>query len=258
MAKSSALAEVAIGRLHRGRSAITGARPIDHLSRVSASSLIRCIGLGSPLGFAVHVLGRAQTEGNILNDKWGITVTTLRAMSGPLTPEPSVLNPLPPAEQKRRTWLVVVVIILAFMLIGIVTWIALIGTAGKAVDEGISKASTEPSQSHQGEEDRNAPREVTPGKAFSFGKHKMIAGWKVEENTSLGDAMFGVTGKVKNISDDTSTASIQFKVIDKSGEVLGNVQCNSVDLKPGQTQALNCIPDGNYGKYKTVTAAATS
>jgi hypothetical protein len=70
--------------------------------------------------------------------------------------------------------------------------------------------------------------------------------------------MFGVTGKVKNISDDTSNASIHFTFIDRSGEVLGKVQCNSADLEPGQIQALNCIPDGKYGKHKTVTAAATS
>ena len=66
-----------------------------------------------------------------------------------------------------------------------------------------------------------------------------------------------ITGKVKNISNDTSTAFIHFKFIDKSGEVLGNVDCNSSDLEPGQTQALNCIPDGKYGKYTTVTAEAT-
>jgi hypothetical protein len=185
-------------------------------------------------------------------------VTTLRAMSGPLTPEPSVLNPLPPAEQKRRTWLVVLVIMLAYMLIGIVTYVALIGTAGKAIDAGIRNASIEPAQSQQTEDDRNASRDVTPGKAFTTGEHKMIAGWKVEQDTSLGDAMFGVTGKVKNMSDDTSTASIHFKFIDKNGEVLGKVQCNSADLEQGQIQALNCIPDGKYGKYKTITAEATS
>ena len=257
MAKSSALAEFAIRRTSVGCSAIPGAGrliisaefPLVHSFDASDLDLVS----GSRSMFWVD-----PNRGKYLNNKRGITVTTLRAMSGPLTPEPSVLNPLPPAEQKRRNWLVVLVIMLAFMLIGIVTWMALIGTAGRAVDEGISKASSEPSQSHQAGEGRNAPREVTPGKAFTFGKHKMIAGWKVEQNTSLGDAMFGVTGKVKNISDDTSTAAIHFKVIDKSGEVLGNVQCNSVDLEPGQTQALNCIPDGNYGKYKTVTAAATS
>jgi hypothetical protein len=38
---------------------------------------------------------------------------------------------------------------------------------------------------------------------------------------------------VKNASNDTSTAFIHFKFIDKSGEVLGNVKCNSADLEPG-------------------------
>ena len=69
--------------------------------------------------------------------------------------------------------------------------------------------------------------------------------------------MFSVTGKVKNTGDTKSTALVHFKFIDKSGEVLGNVQCNSADLKRGQTQALNCIPDGKYGKYQKVTAEAT-
>ena len=185
-------------------------------------------------------------------------MTTLRAVSGPLTPEPFFLNPLPPAEEKRRTSLVVLVLILAFMLIGILTYMALIGTATKAINGGFTKASIEQTRSQQAEDDRNAAREATPGKAFTFSKHKMLAGWKVNQDTSLGAAMFSVTGKVKNLSDDISTASISFKFIDKSGHVRGSVQCNSADLKPGQTQALNCIPDGKYGKYKTVTAEATS
>jgi hypothetical protein len=184
-------------------------------------------------------------------------VTTPPAMSGPFAPEPSLENPLPPSEQKRRTWLVVLVIILAFILIGIVSCVTLIGTADKAINEGITKTSTETSKPQQAEDGRNAPRKVTPGKAFTMGKHKTLAGWKVEQDTSLGDAMFSVTGNVKNIGDDTSTAFIHFKFIDKNGEVLGNVQCNSADLKPGQTQALNCIPDGKYRKYKRVTAEAT-
>jgi hypothetical protein len=185
-------------------------------------------------------------------------VTTLWAVSGPLTPEPFFLNPLPPAEEKRRTSLVVLVLVLAFMLIGILTYMVFIGTASKAINEGFTKASIQTSQSQQAENDRNAAREVMPGKAFSFGKHTMLAGWKVEQDTSLGAAMFSVTGKVKNLSDDTSTASIHFTFIDKSGHVRGSVQCNSAGLKPGRTQALNCIPDGKYGKYQTVAAEATS
>jgi Sec-independent protein translocase protein TatA len=170
---------------------------------------------------------------------------------GPYSQTPYGQPPQPP--KKRRTWLIVLLVILAVMLIGLVSCGALIGSAGKAITE----ASTEASQSQQAQDDKNAPREVTPGKAFTVGKHKTLEGWKVEQDTSLGDAMFSVTGKVKNISNDTSTAFIHFKFIDKSGEVLGNVDCNSSDLEPGQTQALNCIPDGKYRKYTTVTAEAT-
>jgi hypothetical protein len=61
---------------------------------------------------------------------------------------------------------------------------------------------------------------------------------------------------VKNVSDATSTAFIHPKFIDSSGEVLGNVSCSSDDLEPGQTQALSCISDGDYGKYEKVTAEA--
>jgi hypothetical protein len=146
---------------------------------------------------------------------------------------------------------------LAFMLIGIVSYVALIGTAAKPLNGGITEASTEPSESQQADHERNAPRKITPGKAFTIGKHKTLAGWTVEQDTSLGGAMFSVTGKVKNTGNATSTAVINFKFLGKSGEVIGSVQCNSVDLEPGQTQALNCIPDGNYGKYKRVTAEAT-
>ena len=73
----------------------------------------------------------------------------------------------------------------------------------------------------------------------------------------MGEATFMVTGKARNVSDTTSTAFIHFKMINKSGEVLGNVQCNSADLEPSQTQALNCVPDGKWGKYEKVTAEAT-
>jgi hypothetical protein len=178
------------------------------------------------------------------------------AMSGPSAGEPFFVNPLPSSEQQRRTSLVVLVIMLAFILIGVVSYVALSGSAGEAITKGIPVASREASQSPQAGEDKNVPRRVTPGKAFTVGKHKTLAGWKVERDTSLGDAMFSVTGNVKNVGEGKATAYIHFKFIDESGAVLGNVQCNSADLKPGRTQTLNCIPDGKYGKYKKVTAEA--
>jgi hypothetical protein len=51
------------------------------------------------------------------------------------------------------------------MMISIVGCVALVDTAGKAVDETVTEASASEEASEQAEEDRNAPREVTPGKA---------------------------------------------------------------------------------------------
>jgi hypothetical protein len=187
----------------------------------------------------------------------GATVTTPAVPVS--APEPYFLDSLPHSgpPQKRRTWLIVLVIVLALTLVGIVGYVAIIGSTRVAINVGNREASAEASQSQPGEGDRNAPRKVKPGKAFTIGSHKTLAGWKVKRDTSLGGAHFNVTGKVKNIGDDTSTALIHFKFLDSSGELLGTVQCNFADLKSGQTQALNCIPDGKYGKYKRVAATAS-
>lgn len=113
----------------------------------------------------------------------------------------------------------------------------------------------EVSKSLDAEADKNAPIDVTVGQAFTRGKHETQAGWKVAKDPVLGG--FTVTGKVKNTSDATSTSFIHFKFLSASGEVLGNVGCNSGDLEPGQVQALNCIPDGKFAKYAKITAEAT-
>ena len=182
------------------------------------------------------------------------------------TPEPSAQGPYPQPgpygqppqpQKKRRTWLIVLLVILGLMLIGIVGCVALIGTAGKAVDEAVTEVSASQEASQQAEEDRNAPREVTPGKAFTIGSHKVLDGWNVKADSSLGDAEFQVTGKAKNVSEATSTMFIHIKFIDKSGEVLGNVDCSTGDLEPGQTERMSCVSNGQYtSKYDKVTAEA--
>ena len=181
-------------------------------------------------------------------------------MTTPSAPGPYPQAPYgqpPQPAKKRKTWLIVLLVILALMLLGIVGCVALVGTAGKAVDEAVTEASASEEASQQAEEDRNAPREVTPGKAFTIGSHKVLEGWKVKADTSLGDAQFNVTGKAKNVSEATSTMSIHIKFIDKSGEVLGNVDCSTGDLEPGQTERMSCISDGQYtSKYDKVTAEA--
>jgi hypothetical protein len=151
-----------------------------------------------------------------------------------------------PPPRKRRKWPIVLGILALLVILGIAGCVALVGGAAKSIDDSLTEA-----------EERAAPREVTEGTAFTVGSHETLAGWKVKKDTSLGDAHFNVTGKVKNTSDKTSTAFIHFKFLTSSGEVLGNVQCNSSDLEPGQTEALNCIPDGKFGKYVKITAEAT-
>jgi hypothetical protein len=58
--------------------------------------------------------------------------------------------PQPP--KKRRTWLIVLLVILPAMLIGLVSCAALIGTASKAINEGTTAAS----QSKPAEDERNS------------------------------------------------------------------------------------------------------
>jgi hypothetical protein len=174
-------------------------------------------------------------------------------MPGPPGPYMQTPYDQPPQPPKRRTWLIALLAILAVMLIGVVSCGALMGTAGKAVTD----VSASQQASQQAEDDRNAPREVTPGKAFTIGSHKVLEGWKVEADSTFGDPEFQVTGKAKNVSDATSTMFIHLKFVDKSGEVLGNVDCSTGDLEPGQTEQMNCLSDGHYtSEYDKVTAEA--
>lgn len=181
-------------------------------------------------------------------------MTTPEAMSGPSAPEPSLLDLQATSQPpKKRPWLIILVIFLVFMTLGIVSWVAILGSADKALKESVAGAS-DATASQPAKDDRATAGEVRPGKGFTLGKHKTLPGWKVAKDTSLGEMLFSVTGKVKNVSDAKSTALIHFKFLNEAGEVLGTVQCNSADLEPGQVQALNCIPDGKYRRYTRVTA----
>jgi hypothetical protein len=145
--------------------------------------------------------------------------------------------------KKKHTARNVFIVIGVLFLLGVGGCFAIVGAVGNSVSKSIDEDAS-----------KNAPRAVTVGTAFTLGKHSTLAGWTVTKN-ELG--MFAVTGKVKNVSDVTSTAFIHFKFLNATGEVLGNVDCNSADLEPGQTQVLNCIPDGKFAKYTKVTAEAT-
>ena len=188
----------------------------------------------------------------------GVTVTTPLVTSGPSAQNPSFLDFLPASgpPKKRHTGLILLIVGLALMLVGLLGGVAIIVSTGLAINGGITDTSADLSHSQRAEDDRSILREVKPGKAFSVGSHRTLAGWAVKRDTRLGHAQFNVTAKVKNIRNATSPALIHFKFINSSGKVLGNVQCSSAALEPHRSQALNCIPDGKYGKYKRVTAEA--
>ncbi len=145
--------------------------------------------------------------------------------------------------RKKHTVRNVFLVLLAFCLLGVGGCVAFVASAGNELAESVGESAA-----------RSEPREVSVGKAFSIGKHQTLAGWTVSNEAG----MFSVAGKVKNVSDSTSTAFVHFKFLSKGGEVLGNVQCSSSDLEPGQTQVLTCISDGRFSKaYAKVTAEAT-
>jgi hypothetical protein len=103
------------------------------------------------------------------------------------------------------------------------------------------------------QKNRNEPCVVHAGKPFGLGSHAVLAGWKVIQSEY--GQQFSVVGKAKNTDDHASTMFITIKFL-KGTEVLGSVMCNTSALEPGQTEAINCIDDGTYGRYDTITAEA--
>src|SRR3954447_18298315 len=108
------------------------------------------------------------------------------------------------------------------------------------------------------ENNRNAAREATPGKGSPLANRRCSRNGRWSETTvsvtrcSASPARSTTSATTPRPLPSTSNSSI------KSGEVLGSVQCNSADPKPARLKPPNCIRDGKYGKYKTVTAEARS
>lgn len=166
-------------------------------------------------------------------------------MSQHYTPQ---IHPQFQPQKKKHTVRNVLLVLAVVFVLGVAGCVAIVGSVGNELAKQAEAPSTQTVPS-----DRNAPRPVSVGKAFTIGKHQTLAGWTVKEE--LG--MFSVSGKVKNVSESTSTAFFHIKFL-KGNDVLGNVQCNSSDLEPGQTEVLNCVPNGNYTKsYDKITAEAT-
>jgi hypothetical protein len=144
------------------------------------------------------------------------------------------------------------------LLAGIGGCAVVAASIGTSMSKGIDEAAK-----------RNMPREVEVGTAFTLGKHETLAGWTIADT----GGSFGVVGTVRNVSDQKSKASfrLKFRVGNEPnlaegdgeggkgggiGKVVGDVECSSSLLEPGQTAELRCKPDGLFGQYTRVTAEA--
>jgi hypothetical protein len=105
----------------------------------------------------------------------------------------------------------------------------------------------------QCDRDKREPCTVEAGQAFTIGRHETQAGWKVVSEYGR----FGITAKVRNVSDRAGGAFMTFKFL-RGDEVLGDVLCTSGQLEPRQVATLNCISDGEYStSFQRITAEAT-
>lgn len=138
------------------------------------------------------------------------------------------------------------------LLAGIGGCAVVAASIGTSMSKGIDEAAK-----------RNMPRDVEVGAAFTLGKHETLAGWTVADT----GGRFGVVGTVRNVSDQRSKASFRLKFRRGNepnlsegeggiGKVVGEVECSSSLIEPGQTAELQCAPNGLFGQYSRITAEA--
>lgn len=199
-------------------------------------------------------------------------------------PQPAQFQAPPPPKKKMGKGKIALIVIGGFFALMIIVSIAGGGGGDKAATTdskptAIATATTKPADATkpapakttttepakpaapqvacENQDDRSKPCEIQVGKPFKLGSHTVLAGWKTE-NTGAGSGLgMSIIGKAKNTDDKTSTMFVHIKFL-KGDEVLANIMCNTGDLEPGQTEAMNCVADGTYSKsYDKVTAEAT-
>ena len=164
----------------------------------------------------------------------------------PIAPPPGYVLPKPKKTHKFRNFVL-------FPIVGLILLVGVIAT-GTGGGDGGTNASTD---SQGAPLTRNDPRAVTPGKAFTIGKHTMAAGWKVNYEQYTGSK---VTGTVTNSSKSTSTAFFSIKFL-RGKTVVANFQCSTEELEPTQSQAVECLnmvgTTTRLTDWTSVTAEAT-
>lgn len=160
-------------------------------------------------------------------------------------------------KKKHRFRNFVVLPFLSLIVLIIIIVAATSGGGDGSTPTATGGATTKTKAAPAKPEDRGQPRAVTVGKAFTIGKHRFDAGWKMQYEEYLGTKL---AGSVTNVSADTSTAFFHVKFL-KGNTVLANFQCSTNDLEPGQTENVECLNMVSTTKrvtgYDKVTAEAT-
>jgi hypothetical protein len=168
----------------------------------------------------------------------------------PSVPPPPYAPP-PPAKRRHRFRNFVVLPLLALVAV-IVLATAVGGSGGSPAGD-----TADPAGSGVAPANRTDPRPVTPGAAFTIGKHRFDAGWKLGYDDVMGSTL---SGTVTNVSHSTSSALFNVKFL-RGATVLANFQCASGELEPGQTEAITCTndvtPTDRVSNWTAVTAEAT-
>jgi len=158
----------------------------------------------------------------------------------------------PPKKKTHKFRNFIVFPFLAFIVLIVVIAATSSGGGGSTPD-----ATGDGTTKTEAPADRGQPRPVTLGTAFTIGKHQFGAGWKMTYQQYLGSSL---SGTVTNVSDDTSTAIFHVKFL-KGNTVLGNFQCSTNDLEPGQSEQVEChnmvTAAQRVTGYDKVTAEAT-
>jgi hypothetical protein len=129
-------------------------QPVFRCPRIGSISMVR-----SRSELAVRCSGSRHQQSEAARNRMRITVTTPPTMSGTCIPERSFLGLQATSEppRQRHPWLIVLVILFAFMLLGIVRCVAILDSAGKALQEGATEVSTDAAASQPAEHTGTPP-----------------------------------------------------------------------------------------------------
>jgi hypothetical protein len=100
--------------------------------------------------------------------------------------------------------------------------------------------------------DAGASNRVKEGSAFTLGDFKVLRHWRVHKiGYGLGYEVKGLA--VKNITNDSHTFSVEFKLHKGAHRIIADITCLANEAQPGDVVSVDCFPDGTGKAFDYVT-----